>query len=483
MVAHQADSSTSSTPCCVACGSELPAGRNPGNARKYCNAACRKKAFTGKTPGQPSSGLPAGGMPRSDRGGDRSEGLGHPAQRGLPGGGEALEDPAGEMRSWYYANFASTPGQDPISTRRRLRYRLRQLLREVTKVERCKGCGWEPIANGIQIRTSVKDGRMTAGFGGLETCGRIWLCPVCSAKIRVRRGDQIAEGVARHMENDGSAWFLTVTLSHEHGDALAETFEILTKAWRYVKTGRAYQEDKKRFGIIGDIKAVECTHGCNGWHPHAHILILTSRNLEFDEMCAWAGRLDARWAKGLVRQGWPAGKPGIRTKLLPVEKGAGIAAYVAKVQEKGLGNEIARADMKDATEGNRTPFAILADFGNTGLVDDLELWWEYEAATAGRSAIRWSPGLWKLLMPDQEFGTEEEIAAEEMEGSIVLAVMAPWTWRRIRIIPGAEIAVLEAVETEGWSGLLRVLLRYRIGVQGVYTPEEWATPGAVEITA
>ncbi|WP_181725774.1 hypothetical protein, partial [Nocardia gipuzkoensis] len=44
----------------------------------------------------------------------------------------------------------------------------------------------------------------------------------------------------------------------------------------------------------------------------------------------------------------------------------------------------ARADMKDARDGNRTPFAILADFGNTGLADDLELWWEYEAATANR---------------------------------------------------------------------------------------------------
>ncbi|WP_181725779.1 hypothetical protein, partial [Nocardia gipuzkoensis] len=42
---------------------------------------------------------------------------------------------------------------------------------------------------------------------------------------------------------------------------------------------------------------------------------------------------------------------------------------ITKVQEKGLGNELARADMKDARDGNRTPFAILADFGNTGLAD------------------------------------------------------------------------------------------------------------------
>ncbi|WP_220136196.1 hypothetical protein, partial [Nocardia gipuzkoensis] len=41
------------------------------------------------------------------------------------------------------------------------------LLREVTSVDRCKGCGWEPIANGIVIKASTTDGRTTAGFGGL----------------------------------------------------------------------------------------------------------------------------------------------------------------------------------------------------------------------------------------------------------------------------------------------------------------------------
>ncbi|MEU4843268.1 protein rep [Nocardia testacea] len=327
---------------------------------------------------------------------------------------------------------------------------------------------------------SVRDGRKTAGFGGLETCGRIWLCPICASKIRVRRGDQIAEGVARHMANGGAAWFLTITLPHEKGDALKDSFDALTKAWQYVKNGKRYQEDKKRFGIIGDIKAVEVTHGENGWHPHAHILVLTSRGLEFDEMCAWVARLDARWAQGLAKVGWPTGRPGVRLTLLPVDKGKGIAAYVAKVQEKGLGNEIARADMKDAIQGNRTPFQILADFGNTGLADDLELWWEFEHATAGRSAIRWSPGLWAKLMPDEDQATDEQIAAEEMDGETV-AVLTPWTWRRIAEIDGAEVMVLEAVEASGWEGLLRTLIRLRINASGVYTPEEWGTPNAVEL--
>ncbi len=477
MVSAQSVPETTDNPSCVVCGRPFPPQKT-GRPRRYCDRVCAKAARTVAALPQSSQG--PSHTPAPGRRGAEARGQGRRIEQASS---EVLDPPAdasGDFRTWYYANFASTPGQDPIRARRKLRYRLRHLLREVTTINRCKGCGWEPIANGIAVKVGSKDGHTSAGFGGLETCGRIWLCPVCAAKIRVRRGDQIAEGVARHMDNGGAAWFLTITLPHEKGDALKDSFDALTQAWRYVKTGRAYQTEKKWFGILGEIKAVEVTHGENGWHPHAHILVLTTRSLEFDEFCAWAARLDARWAKGLAKVGWPTGKPGVRLKLVPVEKGKGIAAYVAKVQEKGLGNEIARADMKDARDTNRTPFGILADFGNHALADDVELWWEYEQATAGRSAIRWSPGLWAKLMPDTEEKSDEEIAAED-EGSAAVAYLAPWTWRRIRAIPGADTAILEAVENDGWEGLLRCLIRYRIGAQGVYTPEEWSTPNEVEL--
>lgn len=477
MVAQLSCGDDTSPPSCVGCGAEIRVS-GKGRPRRWCTDACRqsaRRAATAQTlpPINPHdapipSGPKAGGGDRCAFAGDQT------------GQEDTLADAAGTFRSWYYANFASPAGQDPIPTRRKLRYRLRALLREVTQIDRCKACGWEPIGGGVVVKVGVTAGRPSAGFGGLETCGRVWLCPVCAAKVRVRRGDQIAEGVGRHLDAGNWAWFLTVTLPHEKGDTLKDSFDALTKAWQHVKNGKRYQEDKKRFGILGDIKAVEVTHGANGWHPHAHVLILTTKEITFDEMCAWYARLDARWAAGLRKVGWPEGKPGIRLTLKPVEKGAGLAAYLTKVQEKGVGNEIARADMKDAREGNRTPFGILADFGNYALADDLDLWWEFEQATIGRSAIRWSRGLWAQIMPEEDQGTDEEIASEEHEGESI-AVLARYTWMRIRSIPGAEVAILEAVEDSGWSGLIRTLLKLRIGTEGVYTPDEWATPNVVDI--
>jgi hypothetical protein len=176
------------------------------------------------------------------------------------------------------------------------------------------------------------------------------------------------------------------------------------------------------------------------------------------------------------------GKLGYRLRIDFVNRStsAQLAAYVTKVQDggdgRGLGNEISRSDLKRGRWSSRTPFRILADFGSEGYLTDLELWQEFEQATVGKSALRWSRGLRRLLLPDVDEKTDEEIAAEEMGGDD-LAVLLPSTWYRICDIPGAESAVLDAVEEQGFEGLIRVLVAYRVGVDGVMTPGEWANFG------
>ena len=193
---------TTDNPSCVVCGRPFPA-KKTGRPRRYCDRVCARAARTVSASPQNSEG--PSHTPAPGRRGAEARGQGRRIEQASSEVLDPSTDAVSEFRTWYYANFASIPGQDPIRARRKLRYRLRHLLRDVTTINRCKGCGWEPIANGIAVKVGSKDGHTSAGFGGLETCGRIWLCPVCAAKIRVRRGDQIAEGVARHMDNGGSA--------------------------------------------------------------------------------------------------------------------------------------------------------------------------------------------------------------------------------------------------------------------------------------
>ena len=453
-------------PACEACGSLIPRRTHGGGKpARFCNEACRSRARRVMKSVTKSTAAARQGRSGRDAG---AEARPTPACGGLA----AAESQPVASQSWYHAKFAAIAGQSlEDGSRRRSRERLRDLLNQVSTVERCQKCGREILGGAVV----VKRNEASAFFSGVESCGRIWLCPVCSAKVRNRRGDEVAEGVGRWIGQGHDAHFFTATLPHDQGDALADSLGVLTDAWRWMINHRTYKDGRKRFEVTGTIKAVEVTHGRNGWHPHIHAVVLVENAIPSLELFAWYFQLDALWAEALTRHGWSAGTAPYRFRALPVQlgdSGKALAAYVTKVQDSGLGNEMARADLKGGRKSSRTPFEILADFGTTGDAADLELWHEYEKATAGKSAIRWSRGLRDLLLPDIDEETDTEIAAEEQEGDNVAAIL-PHTWYKICDIPGARVAVKEATEADGWEGLLRTLLAYRIETDGVLRPEEY----------
>ncbi|WP_207921591.1 hypothetical protein, partial [Micromonospora sp. KC721] len=80
---------------------------------------------------------------------------------------------------------------------------------------------------------------------------------------------------------------------------------------------------------------------------------------------------------------WAARRPSSSTRARltsPVSRpAAGSGSVRSALPRSGLGNEIARSDMKGTRrKTSRTPLQILADFGTDGLAADLDLWHEYE---------------------------------------------------------------------------------------------------------
>jgi hypothetical protein len=61
-----------------------------------------------------------------------------------------------------------------------------------TAARRQRNCGVVPIGTEVEVR--IKDD--SAYYCGLETCGNVWLCPVCSAKIHHRRADELRAALA-----------------------------------------------------------------------------------------------------------------------------------------------------------------------------------------------------------------------------------------------------------------------------------------------
>ena len=132
--------------------------------------------------------------------------------------------------------------------------------------------------------------------------------------------------------------------------------------------------------------------------------------------------------------------------------------YVAKVQEGAAirlytAHELTRSDLKQGREGSLMPFDIACTFFETGDMDALDLWHEYEHETIGKSVIRFTKGLRARLLPKEADKTDEELAALEV-GGVDVVRFASWFYRKIARVPGLEGKVLTALDTGGFAALV-----------------------------
>jgi len=99
----------------------------------------------------------------------------------------------------------------------------------------------------------------SAYYCGVETCGNVWLCPVCSAKIRHRRTDELRTALAAWDAAGHAASLATITVPHDLGDPLSRLVNGERSAWKKVTAGAAWQRLKRRLGIAGHVIALEFT--------------------------------------------------------------------------------------------------------------------------------------------------------------------------------------------------------------------------------
>ncbi len=361
--------------------------------------------------------------------------------------------------SWHHAKQVSAllPAEaDTRVSRRHVRYAQREVLWSQSSIERVRKCGRVPVQEG---GVAIKDNGGVAHYSGLATCGSIWACPVCSAKIRNRRAEEISTATAEWDRAGNSVYMATFTAPHDLGMRLGPLMSAIKEAFTQCLSGRAWIALKKRLGIVGQIRSLEITHGDSGWHPHLHVLIYVNGDLDAEGLAALVGHLRKQWRIWITRAGYrpPHDIHGVDVGRCTSAKEAG--EYIAKTQDgKGVGNEVARGDLKQARRGGRTPLGILDDFRWTGDLDDLRLWGEYERATKSRQAITWSQGLRKLLAPDEQEQSNGEIAAEEVGGNEV-AIIEGDDWRAITGVPGMTGYLLDAYEQSGLDGVKAALRR------------------------
>ena len=340
---------------------------------------------------------------------------------------------------------------DPAGWRRGARMNLRALAAaDPDTPKRQRNCGAVPIGDQVEIR--IKDG--SAYYCGLETCGNVWLCPVCSAKIHQRRAAELREALAEWKSKGHATTLVTITVPHDLDDPLSRLVDTERDAWRRVTQGAAWQRLKRRLGIAGHIIALEFTWGEeHGWHPHYHVLLVHDHNLDAAGIAALYVHVYSRLAVSCHYHGLrqPHQLHAVRIDANVAATAAG--AYVAKGGAWTPAEEMTRGDLKTGRAGSRTPFQILADYYQTGDARHRDLWREYSRVSRGMAAVRWSRGLRAVMLGQagRAERTDQELASEDVNGDFV-AIISSAVWARIRRAR-LDLAVLAAAEHGGLDAL------------------------------
>ena len=328
-----------------------------------------------------------------------------------------------------YTNKTSTSLSTPENTRsvRARRFALKSVVNDILPESRTSKCHrirapqqqvevWRGMSAGVAGKAFYK---------GLYTCGRLWTCPVCAAKISERRRIELAGAIANAKAQGLSVYLLTQTIRHGLGDGLKNSFDGIARAEKYLWDGRNGQRLRESLGIVGTIKTTEVTWGeTNGWHPHKHTLLFLKTPISVHKL---QSELSPLWIKGCLKSGLPA--PSL-DRGLTIQDGSYADAYVSKW---GLESEMTKGHSKVAKQGGFTPFALLQNILDTGDSRSWELFKEYAAATHRKQQLRWSHGLHALLLPDvAEVSDEQLVNFEDLEvDAVIWASLSVHEWKAV----------------------------------------------------
>jgi hypothetical protein len=357
---------------------------------------------------------------------------------------------------------------------RAARYERRNHLWNLTSLPRIRGCGRVRVSDlaGIKLVGG------TATYSGLATCGSVWCCPVCSAKINASRSNDVKTAIDLWGMKDKSFVFQTLTMRHHNGQSLAELWAGLSFAWQRLNSGAIAKREVSTYGQMGFIRVVEITHGKNGWHIHIHMLRFLGKPITDEQVKQWSEQQFLRWSKALSDKGLAT--PLREAQDFKLTRNAeDLAKYLTKQANYGgkLGMELTSQETKKAKLGGRKPFEILDDYISNPTGSDKDLWLEYEKASKGKKQTHWSNGLRTMLGIDYEKSDDELSVQEENESVVETMPVVCITNDGMRTLTSNRRWQHEALTVAELSGE-RALERYlvEIGVEyykPVPEPRDW----------
>lgn len=336
---------------------------------------------------------------------------------------------------------------DKRRCRRRSRYALRSAIADEGRRRAESAGSWSDVvfartcSCGLAIGEDVGIAWSTRADSaypvGVATCGSVWACPVCSAKIRATRTADVEHLAAWHAANGGRLIMVTLTLPHDNTDRLDWLVSGLVEAWRVVQRDREWRRVRK--GLVGLTRSLEVTHGFtgagvgNGWHPHLHLLLLVPDELVASDLLDLRTEVELLlldlWPEAVVGELGEAHRPSLDRGIDVRWIDAAAAQYVTKIAQ-----EVTLGDLKS---GARSVWSLPAR-------GQWDRWAEFCTAMKGRASVQWSRGLRAACGLGVELSDEERCALD-LEDGLVVARLERRYWNRL-VVGGGVPAFLEGIE-------------------------------------
>lgn len=287
-------------------------------------------------------------------------------------------------------------------------------------------------------------------YGNLMTCRNVWVCPICNRKITEKRRVELVQGVSNWRAKGGGVLLLTLTAPHYAHQRLRPVLDGISHARKLMLHRKPWKKMKNTLGIVGDVCALEVTHGGNGWHPHFHVLVFTKIAFTHSSLPSIELMILEQWKKACLT----AGLPEPNRHGVSVEDGSKAAAYASKW---GLEHEMTKGHIKKGREGGKTVSDMLQDYLETKSPESARLFREFAEAFKGKKQLHWSSGLRDLVGLNEE-STDEELADKQEEDAALFAEIPLALWRVVLVGDrrGHLLEKCREGEVKLWSWLMDI---------------------------
>lgn len=335
-----------------------------------------------------------------------------------------------------------------FATTKRLRETLLAARTEKTRVNigtsRSCRCGLHALGTHAAIGYNREYG--SAKVKSVETCGSVWMCPVCRYKIMSSRAEELAY-IARKWQKYGYVQqLITLTVphyAHQPLETILGDYEEgigISGALKKFRQDMNWRKVKEQCGYVADCRALETTYGFNGWHVHVHLAVFSA-----DEFNKESERLIKElWAKVVSKVGLG------QVNSHGVEISQGQCEYLAKW---GAPNELMSEVHKEHSNGNISVMQMEQD--PQRYRQQLE---EYYSEFHGKKLLTWGgqKGFKKQFVREKEDAEviQEFDEIDEVVGTVPVQVWFKIYWR------GQINELLEAVEADPRSGMINFMQYY-----------------------